>query len=50
MLDDKDNEKIYKYNGHIRAGGKFKGLVVEIDNGGSFINYQLGITTVQLMF
>jgi hypothetical protein len=42
LLDDKDNEKIYKYKGGISAGGKFKSLVVEIDNGGSFINSILG--------
>jgi len=43
LLDDKDNEKIYKYSGGISAGGEFKNLVVEIDNnGGSFINSILG--------
>ena len=42
LLDDKDNEIIHKYKGGISAGGKYKGLVVEIDNGRSFINVILG--------
>jgi len=42
LLDDKDNEIIHKYKGDISAGGKYKSLVVEIDNGRSFINVILG--------
>ena len=42
LFDDKDNEIIHKYKGDISAGGKYKSLVVEIDNGRSFINVILG--------
>ncbi len=42
LLDDKDNEIIHKYKGDISAGGKYKSLVVEIDNGRLFINAILG--------
>jgi len=38
LLNDKDNEIIHKYKGGISAGGKYKGLVVEIDNDGIFFN------------
>ena len=42
LLDDKDNEIIHKYKGDISAGGKYKIIGVEIDNGRSFINVILG--------
>ena len=38
LLNDKDNEIIHKYKGGISAGGKYKDLVVEIDNDGIFFN------------
>ena len=42
LLDDKDNEIIYKYKGGINAGGKYKSLAVEIENGRSVIDAILG--------